>query len=774
MAVAFLLGAGIAQSHPLPLAYCAVPLAVATVTCFALRRRSNAVVALLLLAGFLAGMARATLALDAIETTGTRYSVEMVGRVDSEPYSNPDTGRLIFRFQLESIDDADSNLSLRLYLRDDEPPIESVRCGQRLKLKGHIWRADPVTNPYEFDFGAYLKRQGFSAYATAKLEDVEILDEHRDLQTTICSARREIASRIDALFTYNAPIMRALVLGDRSQLSDELRQSFNRTGTAHMLSISGLHVTLLAALLAFLLGHFMPRRRADLAAIAMLLPYGALIGFGTAFVRALAMFAILRFAPLAGRPSDPVTRLSAALVICLLVWPLFLNDAGFALSFSASAGIILLLSPLSSLFGLEARDPGIRQASCLRRAATWLWRYVRSLLCVSLAAQLATLPSVIAFFGVQSIVSLPFNLICVPLCLGGYIAGLAALLISAVCMPLAALMARAPDALFSLLTALTRSSALIPFASVRLGRYPAALVLLHWGIMLAASTLSRIRLSARRLLPFTLLAVAALASALVFARAWDFSLVFLDAGQADCAVVRTRGHTYMVDVGDTYTPAADYLNATCLHLDGIVLSHPHQDHAGGLSSVLASFRPDVIYVPEGWFDVEEVAPAVTEGIELAQNMGVEIRELSAGDRVRLSGTAEMQVYSPMPGAPVGDVNDMSLLTLIDCDGHTALFTGDLSSQAEPEVIPDTEVLKVAHHGSGKGTSERFVSACSPQIAVISVGENNYGHPSEETLAKLSDSGASILLTRELGAITATLSGGEWKIRTYLEAQHELE
>ncbi len=770
LAAAFLLGALAALRHPLPIVASAALTAIACATGFALRGKRRAVALLMLpVAGFAAGMARMTLALDAAPTVETRYSVQMVGVVTAEPWANPDTGRLIAPLRLESIDGEPSDLRVRLYVRDDEPPITGIACGQRLRLTGHLWKPDPVTNPYEFDFGAFLRRQGLSAYATAKLKDVEILDRQQSLQTALIGVRQVVSERIDALFPRSAAMMRALVLSDRSLLSDELRRSLNRTGTAHLISISGLHVTVLAALLALLLRRFMPRRAANLAAVLLLIPYGALIGFGAPFVRALVMFAILCLASAAGLPSDDITRLSVALLGYLLVDPLCVSDAGFALSFSASAGILLLMPPLSALMGMDMR-PARPSPSLPRRLASRARRYVTSLLCASLAAQLATLPAVIAFFGVQSVVSLPFNLICVPLCMLGYVAGLVALLVSAVCMPLATLLSRIPDGSLALLMTITRWSNRIPLSAVHIGRYAPWLVLVHWMIALAASELSRVRRSLRRFIPLALLAVAGLASLMTFARAWPFSLVFLDADQADCAVVRTRGHTYLFDAGDTYTPAADYLNATCLHLDGVVLSHPHQDHAGGLEDVLESFRPDAIYVPEGWFEAEGVSEAVTRGIDRAMEMGVPIRELAAGDRVALSQTTRLDVYAPAHGERHDDINDMSIMALVSCGDHAALFTGDLSAEAEPESIPGADVLKVPHHGSAKAASDRLLSACAPEIAVISVGENNFGHPADETLEKLDACGARVLLTRDCGAITLTQRGDGWMVDTYLEAQ----
>lgn len=774
-AAAFLAGLIAARRLAVPVAASLTACAVCGLLILVLRIKCRRLAAAFMLLGFCLGLTRMGLAVSAFEPAQTRYSVHMTGRIASEPFKNPKTGRVISRFQLESAGGEVCDLTVRLYLRGDEALLDGIDYGQRLSLTGHLWQNDPVTNPYEFNFGEYLHRNGMSVIATAKIEDVEILEAFQDVQSIVIALRRAIAARIDRLFPQNAPLVRALVLGDRSLLSEELREGLNATGTAHLIAISGLHVTVLAMALSLALGRFISRRLAGVIALVPLVFYGVLIGFPASFARAVMMFGIFSLASIIGVPSDSVTRLSAAMLVWLTLRPMDIADAAFTLSYLASAGILMLSRPLMSLIRadrLSAMLPRLRgPRKLLMRGVV----YIASLTCASIAANLATLPAVIAYFGMQSVVSLPFNLVCVPLCMLGYMLALPLLAVSAIALTPAMLVARLPDGLFSMLIAVTRFSSRLPVTAVRLGRYALPLVIAHAVLMLAASDLSTIHPRVRRLLPLSLVIVAAAASLRIFLACWPFSITFLDAGQADCAVVRTRGHTYVIDAGDTYTPAADYLSGTCLRLDAVFLSHPHQDHAGGLTDILTAFRPGKIYVPIGWFSAEETTDAILEGIEMARDMGVEIVELEAGDIVPLSSAASAAILSPDSACPPQEVNDMSLLMLVESEGRTALFTGDLTVNGEPDIIPDCDILKVAHHGADASTSARFLEAATPEIAVISVGENSFGHPAQETLDRLAEYGAQILRTDESGAIRLTPSiGGGWRIKTTLEAPNEVE
>ena len=249
--------------------------------------------------------------------------------------------------------DETPDFDIRLYLRGNVSALRDIAPGQRVTFTGHLWAPDGATNPGQFDFAAYLWRNGVAAYATAELEDAVISGEARGLEAWLYGLRTAIGERIDALFPRSADMVRALVLGDRGDMAEDLRESFDRAGVTHVLSISGLHITMLAMAIMALLALILPRRWAFWLTLVLVTFYGLLVGMVPSVVRSILMYAALGAGQATGRPTDSFTRLALAF-LALLVWnPLYLDDAGFVLSFSACAGMLCLTSPLTPLLRID-------------------------------------------------------------------------------------------------------------------------------------------------------------------------------------------------------------------------------------------------------------------------------------------------------------------------------------------------------------------------------------------------------------------------------------
>jgi competence protein ComEC len=255
---------------------------------------------------------------------------------------------------------------------------------------------------------------------------------------------------------------------------------------------------------------------------------------------------------------------------------------------------------------------------------------------------------------------------------------------------------------------------------------------------------------------------------------------FLDVGQGDCAVLQTRGgRTIVVDAGRR-TDASDAGRSVVLpflrsqgasRVDALLLTHPDDDHVGGAPTILRKLPVGRVLIS----GLPSDAPTYNEALAVARERGVPIVTLRAGQTVRVEPEVAMEVVSPPPGPqPPAEhpSNAGSLVVRMRAGATTLLLTGDADADAEAGMLARREpvrsdLLKVGHHGSPSSSTEPFLKAVAPQVAIISVGRRNaYGHPSRAVLDRLARRGARILRTDECGAITAVSDGRTWRLRTY--------
>lgn len=738
---------------------------------YLLRRKARRISAALLALFFLPlGAMNFQIGWHRTEPLEDQAQAELSGRICEMPVWREDTQRTICVLEDLSINGVPQRGKLRLYLRGDAELLQQVQLAQNIRCTAHIWQAEEAGNPGEFDFGRYLRLHGLRGYATAVIEEAALSpgeDRFGDWQPRICE---RIGRRIDRLFPRSAALARAFLLGDRSHLSDAEREGYNQSGAGHLLAISGMHVSVLAGFIAWLLDRILGRRGSYVLTLLLLLFYGALIGFSASLTRAILMFAIYKLAPLTGRSSDAPTRIAAAMLFYLLLRPMGILDAGFILSYSASAGILLLAAPLSRLLHIDQLLRRKPRNGFIALFTNRLPKHLAQALLFSLAAQIATLPAVVHFFGAQPLWSLAANLIAVPLAMFSYVLALIAAIIG-----LGAL-SWIPDQLFALLTECVRFFGDLPFASLHIARFPLWLCAICAIACFLASDLSKLPEKLRRFLPLTVILAVLVSNGCAALTKLGCSIVFLDAGEADCAVVRTEGKVYLIDTGDAYSPAADYLAAMNYRPDGIFISHGHADHAGGLTGILEICTPEVIWLSENW-NQYEISEEVLLTLDAARAKGCRIEMLSAGDRIFLSEKTLLEVLSPTAGFQADSANDDSLVLRISYGDCSVLFTGDASAELLESCAGDCDLLKIAHHGARENTSAALLDCVSPSAAVIPVGYNNHGHPAGRVLNLLDAAGCAVYRSDLHGAVTCRLhEDGSMRISTYKtsEKAHGLE
>ncbi|MDO5377329.1 MAG: DNA internalization-related competence protein ComEC/Rec2 [Clostridia bacterium] len=603
---------------------------------------------------------------------------------------------------------------------------EGARVGQRISGTGRLFAQDEARNPGEanrrvqaicdgYELSGYLL-PGWEAQGEAVFSFSE----------SMRRLRLSLISRIDAVFGEHAPLFEGVMLGERSAMDSEVIGAMRMTGIVHVLTVSGLHLSLIALAISKLLRRLPVGKWArfglEVTALAF---FAALTGAAAGTIRALVMAAMRSLAVCRGRRYDPLTALGAAALGMTAVCPVLALSASFQFSFYTVLGMLLLGH-------LGARRGGLWSGAAM-----------------SVSAQIAAMPMQLLLYGYLPLLALPMNLLggaLVPvIMLGGWMV----LGISGIAPALGFAAAKGLGWVSGAFEQASVFAASIEGSVLRLpAPYAPALILFAVWMALCSK---RIRFGrARR--------GAAVLTALLLAATYAprfcpaARYVQLDVGQGDAALLRVGRQAVLVDVGPKSSYAAlRYLRHEGLFVDLVFLSHLDEDHAGALGSLLRSeIGVGGIALPKGAMD-EAVSGAVSEAMALAAEMGVPFYEVQRGERIE-TAAAEFDVLSPDDSLS-GD-NERSLVLFADVQGMPMLLTGDLPTSGERDDFPDCTLLKVAHHGSKYATSAAFLAQTTPEIAVISVGAgNSYGHPTQRVLEDLQAAGATILRTDESGCIT---------------------
>jgi competence protein ComEC len=669
--------------------------------------------------------------------------------------------------------------------------------GDVLRLSLRLRTPRNFHTPGSFDYEGHLARQGI--YLSAFLWDDSAITrtgEHGDrMRAWIEQTRRTIGGFFDThLDGQTAAVLRALIIGDEGRIDKGLRKAFSRTGVAHVLSISGLHIGLVAAaaygawwwLLSrsryLLLICTMPKLAAVLSVPPVLL-YASLAGGNVATWRSVVMVLVYLLAVLLDRQQEVYRSLALAALLISVIWPGAVLDISFQLSF---------LSVLSILLGMERftrwwAQWSERRLLNLRPRRERVWRWSATYVAVSLGALLGTAPATAAHFNQITLAGLFANLLIVPLLgslavITGLIAagllflhtGLATLLLFC-----AGLVTRAGTWLVTWLGAW-------PYAALTVVTPTLLELILLYGLLaclfLQVSSLKpQVSSALKYLLPAVLAALFADAGFWTWHRYFhhDLRVTFLDVGQGDATVVELPGSQVMVidgggfasedfDVGEAIL--APFLWSRKIgRVDILVMSHPQLDHYGGLTFLAEHFSPR-----EFWFNGERAqGERFQRLLSVLDRAGATIRVLCHETPEIQLAQVRVHILHP-PCRPAGfDTNNASLVMRLSYGAVNLLFTGDIETTGEYALLSangtlSSEILKVPHHGSRTSSSKAFIEAATPQVAVASLGyHNRFAFPASEVVRRYAEQGSRFLRTDEAGAVTVVSDGRSYQVKTVL-------
>jgi len=672
----------------------------------------------------------------------------------------------------------------------------NLRYGDRVRFITKLYHPRNFNNPGGFNYRRFLACKGI--WVTGYVEkDAGIATIARGKGNPFLHLIEAWRERIRILLDKNAPtktrgIMKALILGEREEISKEVKEEFIVAGVAHIIAISGLHMGIIA-LVIFSLAKWILRlsetvaltlnihKLSAAATIPPLVLYTFIAGARISTIRAAIMIIIYFISILLDRQRNLYNTLAVAALVILLVSPPSLFDVSFQLSFAAVLAILYLAPRFSELLPkphpLLLKKPSPYQT---------LSSQLKVFIVVSLAAMIGTWPLVAYHFNRISVVGLLSNLIIVPLAGFVVILGLITSLAALIWLPVASLLVTLASAFSYLIIRMVHLFALIPYASHYLVRPTPFEIGLFCLLILYLTNMRKIK----RLVPISILLFLIIAGDISY---WytqthlrnSLRITVIDVGQGDSILIEfPRGKRMLVDGGGFYDDSFDVgrnvvapvlwqKKIATLHY--LVLTHPHPDHLNGLKFIASSFRID-----EFWENGQDCfSTPCLNLMEIVRRRRIPWVTVNDASPPRWINGVKVEVLNPFRHWMMGgeylwsQANNRSIVLKITYKNHRFLLTGDIEGEAEDQLVQSgkdlrSEVLKVPHHGSKSSSTKKFIGAVKPSYAVFTVGFRNiFNLPNTNVLNRYESSGCRISRTDRDGSIMFETDGTNLRVIPFL-------
>jgi len=653
--------------------------------------------------------------------------------------------------------------------------------GDVLSVKGELSKPQGKRNPGGYDYGLYLKSKGIEGLVYVESGKVEKIGWDPSPFQGIIDFRVSLEKISDTYLSENvSDLLKGVVFGGKD-IDSDIKLSFQNAGVAHVLSVSGLHVGYVFLLISFILRSLRVKKKHWLLyLIPALFLYIIMTGFESPVIRASIMLGSITLGQGIHREKDNLNNLCLAGILILCLWPSQLFQPGFQLSMGAVLGIVLFYGPLlfqykkkigKKIFGQEKTTGPIIDG-----------------LALSLSATLGTLAMMFYHFKGFTLLSFFSNLIVVPLIgvflLSGIfflgITGLLPFMGPLLAMPLNFL----GESILVVLLGINAIGDALSFLAVKRGGLSIIEMLLFIYLSFFIAGYYHRRKTWVKNTVLIIGGVLFLSLMVLPFLTRNLVVTVLDVGQGDSILIETPGGlNYLIDGGGYYLAKSSRISETIIlpvlytknikKLNGVFLSHNHVDHSQGIEELLA-----------GQFPVEHLFMSVNTNNEGLLNQSVvPVSLLKKGSVIEGTDGVKLEILSPTGAInPVEEdgQNNASLVIRLSYGKTTMLLCGDIEAEIEEKLVGelnqenpkrDIQVMKIPHHGSKTSSTQGFLTAVDPELAVISVGAfNTFGHPTVEVLQRLKDQGIETLRTDKNGAVEMK-SNGEWiHYKTYGNSQ----
>jgi len=696
--------------------------------------------------------------------------VSVIGVIDGAPSINK--GFYTFFLKAEAVDRQKTCGKVLCCVSAEG--LSSLKYGDRVRIKGELSHFDKRKNPGLSTYFGRLEDQVVRAELFSPASPPEIIS--RGNGNFIRAACYWLTARFNEVCSKLLPppysdLLGSIVLGaSASPPPDYMKDAYRRVGIIHLLVASGQQISILfgfilasARLLKF------PKRSSAMIASSMGVIFSLVAGAGPSIIRALIMSETALLAELLGRESEPSSALSLSAFIILIFDPRLLFDIGFQLSFAAT-------------FSLLCVAPILEEALC-GKVPGW----IAAVLSVSVAPFLLTMPVILYNFSQLSVVSVFVNSLVIfwveILVLIGFIALFAGFLFAPLCFVFSGPL----FLLLKLLNFIVFTFNGLPFSSVYIVSPSFSVLLCYYVCLLMAlykmKKKQQIKVDAGRILVVAVFLLAAFAWHFASASPQELSgnilrVTVIDVGQGDSILIQApSGKNVLIDGGVAFAGkgvVVPLLQKKGINkLDMVVLSHPHEDHVGGLPFVLNAFKVDMV------LDSAQPHTASTyiKFLKMIKSLNIKYKAGRAGDSFDLGEGVKAYILWPKNTFITGtnsDLNNNSIVIRLVYGKFSILLPGDLGFEGEKGLMATgpylkSDVLKAGHHGSSTSTSGEFLEKVKPRVAIISVSAaNRYGHPSRRTLDRLSSFGVKVYRTDKNGAVEIDTDGVSYVVKPYVK------